>query len=103
MVEAAKKKVRKAKNQRKAFMRYICKRALFAFDTDTIDHRERTATADNIAYRASLRSAQIPLRETSDTLGTLYELDYGRLYNLKFITKKITYAFIYKEDKAKRG
>ena len=86
MVEAA-KKGRKVKNQRKALMRYICKRAIFAFDNDTIDHRERTATADNRAYRASClrHSAQIPLRGTSDTLGTLYEIDYGRLYNSKFI------------------
>ena len=31
-------------------------------------------TAYNRAYLASLHFAQIPLRETSDTLGTLYEI-----------------------------
>ena len=64
VVEAA-KKGRKVKNQLKALMRYICKRALFAFDNDTIDHREITATADNRAHLASClrHSAQITLRE----------------------------------------
>lgn len=32
---------------------------------------ERGVTADNRAYLAPLRSVQIPLRGTSDTLGTL--------------------------------
>jgi len=34
---------------------------------------ERGVTADNRAYLASLRFAQILLRKTSDTLGTLCE------------------------------
>jgi hypothetical protein len=40
----------------------------------------KMATADNRAYLAPClrHSAQIPLRETSDTLGTLYEISIQR-------------------------
>jgi len=36
---------------------------------------EKGITADNREYLAPLRSAQIPLRRTSDTLVTLAEMD----------------------------